>query len=651
MPRRLFRKQRPQLNRNQTPDNPPEAVPARSRGRKFTEFSRTARRRTSQLLQSASYPHGIHPGLVPGIGVETQRLRYQTDRSAIAITGTLIVAFIAWGVISTESLASTSAAALTWVVHNTGWLFSTLASALIVYMIVLAVSRYGRIPLGRDDEEPEFSFASWVAMLFSAGMGIGLLFFGAYEPMTYFLSPPPGVNAEPGSYDALMAAMTQTLLHWGVGAWCFYALVGAAIAYNSYRRGREPLMSRIFTPLLGTTRVEGFAGRAIDMMAIVATLFGTSASLGMGAMQIARGLELTTPIAAIPKVGIIIIIAILTCAFIASAVSGVSRGIRYLSNINMVLALTLAAFIFLVGPTVFILNLIPSTFTNYVYQMPYLLSQSLSWGPDTGDFVQAWTVFYWAWWASWAPFVGMFIAKISRGRTLRQFITVVLVIPTVVCLTSFSIYGGTAMTLQIGGTDIAGDGSAEQMFFTLLQAMPLSQITMIMAMVSISIFFVTSADSASLVMGTLSQQGKPVPDRPITVFWGICLSGIAIVGLLVGGDSALQGLQNLIIVSALPFALIIIGMMVAFVRDLATDPMTIRYTYARNAIQHAVKDGLAAHGDHFELKVTKAKAGGGAGADFDSTASELTEWYQRTDEDGKKVEYDYETGQYLDAED
>ncbi|MDO5726776.1 MAG: BCCT family transporter [Bowdeniella nasicola] len=624
---------------------------ARSRGRKFTDFSRQAKRRTSQLFQSAAYPHGIHPGLVPGIGVESQRLRYQTDRGAMAITGTLIVGFIAWGVISTDSLSATSEAALDWVVHNTGWLFSALATSLIVYMVVLALSRYGRIPLGLDDEKPEFSFTSWVAMLFSAGMGIGLLFFGAYEPMTYFLAPPPGAKADPESYDALMAAMTQTLLHWGVGAWCFYALVGAAIAYNSYRRGREPLMSRIFTPLLGTRRVEGFAGRAIDMMAIVATLFGTAASLGMGALQIAQGLEITTPIGTISKAGIIIIISILTCGFIASAVSGVSRGIRYLSNINMVLAMSLAFFVFIVGPTVFIFNLIPSTLTNYIYQMPFLLSQSLSWGPDTGEFVQAWTVFYWAWWASWAPFVGMFIAKISRGRTLRQFIAVVLVIPTAVCLISFSIYGGTAMSFQINGTDIAGDGSPEQMFFTLMQALPLSSITMVVAMISIAIFFITSADSASLVMGTLSQQGKPVPDRKITVFWGLCLSGIAIVGLLVGGDSALQGLQNLIIVTALPFALIIIGMMVAFVRDLATDPMSIRYTYARAAIQHAVKDGLAAHGDDFELKVTRAKAGHGAGADFDSTASELTEWYQRTDEAGNKVDYDYATGEYLDEAD
>lgn len=622
MVRQLFRKTRLNPDRESTP------VVARSKPRRLSELSRSARRQTAKFFPDALYPHGMHPGLVPGIDVESQRLEYRTDRSAIAVTGALIVAFIAWGLISTESLASTSETALTWVVHNTGWLFSTLATVLIVYMITLAASRFGSIPLGRDEEKPEFSFISWVAMLFSAGMGIGLLFFGAYEPMTYFLTPPPSAQVEPGTYPALMAAMTQTLVHWGIGAWCFYALVGGAIAYNAYRRGRKPLMSQIFTPLLGNRHVEGLPGRIIDMMAIIATLFGTSASLGMGAMQIARGLEVTTPIETISKAGIILIMALLTCAFILSAVSGVARGIRYLSNINMVLALVLGFFIFIAGPTVFILNLIPSTFTNYLYQMPYLLSQSLSWGPESGEFVQAWTVFYWAWWASWAPFVGMFIAKISRGRTLRQFISVVLVIPTAVCLTSFSIYGGTAMTSQMNGIDIAGDGAAEEMFFNLLGSLPLSSITMVVAMISIAIFFVTSADSASIVMGTLSQQGKPIPDRPVTIFWGVCLSGIAIVGLLIGGDSALQGLQNLIIVSALPFAFIIIGMMISFVRDLSTDPMMIRRSYARAAIQHAVKDGLAAHGDDFELKVTRSKAGEGAGANFDSTASELTEWYE-----------------------
>ena len=622
MARQLFRKTRLNSDRETAP------IVARSKPRRLTELSRSARRHTAKLFPDALYPHGMHPGLVPGIDVESQPLEYRTDRSAIAVTGALIVAFIAWGLISTESLANTSETALTWVVHNTGWLFSTLATVLIVYMIALAASRYGSIPLGRDDEKPEFSFISWVAMLFSAGMGIGLLFFGAYEPMTYFLTPPPSAHVEPGSYDALMAAMTQTLMHWGIGAWCFYALVGAAIAYNAYRRGRKPLMSRIFTPLLGTRQVEGLPGRIIDMMAIIATLFGTSATLGMGAMQIARGLEVTTPLETVSKAGIILIVALLTCAFILSAVSGVARGIQYLSKINMVLAMVLGFFVFIAGPTVFILNLIPSTFTNYLYQMPYLLSQSLSWGPESGEFVQAWTVFYWAWWASWAPFVGMFIAKISRGRTLRQFITVVLVIPTAVCLASFSIYGGTAMTSQINGVDIAGDGAAEEMFFNLLGSLPLSSVTMVVAMFSIAIFFISSADSASIVMGTLSQQGKPIPDRPVTVFWGLCLSGIAIVGLLIGGDSALQGLQNLIIVTALPFAFIIIGMMIAFIRDLSTDPMMIRRSYARAAIQHAVKDGLAAHGDDFELKVTRSKAGEGAGANFDSTASELTEWYE-----------------------
>lgn len=625
-------------------NNPPTAASAWRRG------TQIAREQTQNLLHKVPYPHGMHPGLVRGIAIDEQIIKYRTDKVVFLCTGTLVLAFILWGLISTDSLRAVSDVALQWVVDNTGWLFSILAAVILLFMLFVGLSRYGNIPLGRDNEEPEYSYGSWIAMMFSAGMGIGLLFFGPYEPMIYFTSPAPHSSAKPGSYQALNDAMSQTMLHWGLNAWAIYALVGCAIAYGTYRRGRVPLISSIFSPLLGHKFAQGGVGQVIDMLAITATLFGTCASLGMGAMQITRGLELVSGIGKIGNAGLIIIISLLTAAFIASAVSGISRGIRMLSNINMGLAFCLMAFIFFAGPTVFILNLIPSTLMNYLSDLFGLLATSPSYGPQAAEFASTWTVFYWAWWISWSPFVGLFIARISRGRTLRQFVTGVLLAPTLVCLISFCIYGGTTMYLQIHGADMPLQEGAEVMLFALLQELPLTKITSLIAMFCLAIFFVTSADSASVVMGSLSQQGKPVPDRKITVFWGLCLAGIAVVGMLVGGQDALQGMQNLIIVASLPFAIIIAGIIFALLRDLSRDPFTIRRNFERSALSKAVVGGLKRYGDDFKIVVVPTKEGEGAGADFDYTTPEVTEWYRRTDTEGNPIDYDYASQTYLDKQ-
>ena len=609
-----------------------------------------AREQTQNLLHKVPYPHGMHPGLVRGIAIDEQIIKYRTDKVVFLCTGTLVLGFILWGLISTDSLRSVSEVVLQWVVDNTGWLFSILAAIILLFMLFIGLSRYGNIPLGRDNEEPEYSYGSWIAMMFSAGMGIGLLFFGPYEPMVYFTNPAPHSSAKPGTYQALNDAMSQTMLHWGLNAWAIYALVGCAIAYGTYRRGRVPLISSIFVPLLGHKFAQGGIGKIIDMLAITTTLFGTCASLGMGALQIARGAELVTGIGRIGNAGLFAIISVLTAAFIASAVSGISRGIRMLSNINMGLAFCLMAFIFFAGPTVFILNLVPSTLMNYLSDLFGLLSTSPSYGPEAGHFVSTWTVFYWAWWISWSPFVGLFIARISRGRTLRQFVTGVLIAPTLVCLISFCIYGGTTMYMQINGTDMPLDDGAEVMLFALLGNLPLTKITSVIAMFCLAIFFITSADSASVVMGSLSQQGKPVPDRKITIFWGLCLAGIAVVGMLVGGQDALQGMQNLIIVTSLPFAIIVATMIVALLRDLSRDPFTIRRNFERSALSKAVVGGLKSYGDDFKIVVVPTKEGEGAGADFDSTAPELTEWYRRTDTEGNPIDYDYSSQTYLDKQ-
>ena len=351
-----------------------------------------------------------------------------------------------WGFLSTDTLSSASTSGLGWVVHNMGWLFSLVASGCVLFVIWLAASKFGRIPLGRDDEEPEFKTVSWIAMMFSAGMGIGLMFYGVSEPLSHFVKPPPGTGAA-GNPEAVQNAMATTLFHWTLHPWAIYAVVGLAVAYGVFRRGRSLLISSAFAPLLGEKRAAGPAGRVIDMLAIFATLFGSAASLGPRRTADRLGFEIVGGIGKAGNMLLVAIIAVLTVCFILSAVSGVAKGIQWLSNINMVLALALAVFVFLVGPTVFILNLVPTAVGSYFQDLAMMSARTDAAGGDAmQEWLSGWTIFYWAWWVSWTPFVGMFIARISRGRTIRQFVTGVLLVPSVVSLVWFAIFGGAGST-------------------------------------------------------------------------------------------------------------------------------------------------------------------------------------------------------------
>lgn len=594
---------------------------------------------------TASYPHDTHPGLVPGVSVEEQRVRYRTDKITFGVAGALIVGFVVWGAVSTETLTQVASSALTGVVTYGGWIFTLLAAVVLLFLLYVGFSRYGKIPLGKDGEAPAYSMGSWIAMLFAAGMGVGLIFFGVYEPITYYMTPPPG-RAEAETYQAMHSAMAQTIFHWGLQAWAIYALVGAAVGYAAYRRGRPLLMSAIFGQRAHLT----VGGRLIDTFAIVGILFATSASLGLGTLQIGSGLQIITGIGEVGNGLLIAIIAILTCVFLISAVSGVAKGIRRLSNFNMVLAAIVAFFLFVAGPTVFLLNFIPSVVGTYFGEMFQMISMSASWGPEAEEFMRYWTLFYWAWWVSWAPFVGTFVARISRGRTLRQYVTVVLLAPTLICVLAFSIFGGTAIWLQRSGTDIASAASPEAMLFLMLDALPLSQITPIVIIILLAIFFITSADSATLVMASMSQQGKPHPDKKITIFWGLALAGVSSIMLLVGGSDALQGLQDLVTVAALPFAVILLALIPAFLRDLSTDPMSLRHRYARKALDNAVRQGMDQHGDDFAIEIRQEKGPAAAGRDMDSTSERMSSWYQRTDEDDRPVDYDYREDRYVEDE-
>lgn len=546
-----------------------------------------------------------HPALDHALPSQPDERGGGLDKVVFGVTAAVSIAFLVWGFVSTDSLASASSSALGWVMSDTGWLFVLTATGFVVFVLWLALSRYGTIPLGRDDEEPEFRTVSWVAMMFSAGMGIGLMFYGVSEPVTHFVTPPPGTDAA-GHPEAVQHAMATTLFHWTLHPWAIYAVVGLAIAYGVYRKGRVQLLSAAFEPLLGRRASTGW-GKVIDMFAIFATLFGSAASLGLGALQIRSGLRIVSGIGAAGNTVLILIIAVLTVAFVLSAVSGVAKGIQWLSNINMVLAVVLAVFVFVVGPTVFILNLVPTSLGSYIQDLPMMAARTGAEGGNTDEWLQTWTVFYWAWWLSWTPFVGMFIARISRGRTIRQFVAGVLLVPSLVSLVWFCIFGGAAIDLQKTGTDIAGagGGAVESQLFSTLDAYPLATAASVIVMILVAIFFVSGADAASIVMGTLSERGTQEPKRWTVVFWGVATGAVAAVMLLVGGDDALTGLQTITIVAALPFVVVMIGLAVSLVKDLRNDPLMVRRRYAREAVEQAVITGVSEHGDDFVIAVDR----------------------------------------------
>ncbi|MER7556623.1 BCCT family transporter [Nocardioides sp. NPDC126508] len=566
---------------------------------------------TSGLIKSPTGEVVPHPALDLPISSE-QEQRKGIDWVVFGISAVIAIAFMAWGFINTAGMSKASDNALEWVLDKAGWVFVLTASAFVVYIIWLAASKYGNIPLGRDGEEPEFKTASWVAMMFSAGMGIGLMFYGVGEPLWHFVNPPPGTG-KPGNPEAIQHAMSTTMFHWTLHPWAIYAVVGLAIGYGAYRKGRVSLISSAFTALLGKRTVEGPVGKTIDIFAIFATLFGSATSLGTGAYQISAGLQL---VAGLGKVGngvLIGIITVLTVCFVISAVTGVAKGIQWLSNINMVLALLLAVFLFVVGPTVFILDLIPTSLGAYIGDLAQMSARTGVGGAETSAWLGTWTIFYWAWWISWTPFVGMFIARISRGRTIRQFVAGVLLVPSVVSVIWFCIFGGTAIDLQRGGADIFGDGAAESQLFTTLEQFPLATVMSILVMVLVAIFFISGADAASIVMGTLSERGTEEPKRLTVIFWGVATGVVAILGLIAGGEEALGGLQTITIVAALPFTIIMVGLVVSLQKDLQSDPLIVRGQYAAEAVEQAVITGVTEHGDDFAIAVVEDDHSNGSG--------------------------------------
>ncbi|PKV88775.1 BCCT family transporter [Streptomyces sp. TLI_146] len=508
------------------------------------------------------------------------------DLTVVAIGVAAVVAVVAWAALGKHSFDSASATALAWVLANFAWLFVIAADAFLVLCVVLAISRYGRIRLGADDSEPEFTNLAWIAMMFSAGMGIGLMFYGVGEPLTHYLTPPPASGAAPRTGDAARTALEYSFFHWTLTPWAIYGMAGLALAYAGFRKARGNRLSAAFVPLIGARRADGWPGRCIDLLAVFATVFGTATSLGLGALQVAKGLEITADVNDSTATELIII-ASLSAAFVLSAFSGLHKGVKWLSTINIVLAAALMLFVFLLGPTVYVLDTIPASVGGYLHQLLPMASRTGAFTDRT--WLGAWTIFYWAWWLSWAPFVGTFIARISRGRTVREFLVGVLLVPSGATVLWFCVMGGSAIRLDSTGTaDLAAkvkDG-AEASLFAMLDALPIGTVTSYLAMVLVMTYFITSADSASLVMGSLTSRGSLHPPTWLVVLWGVLMAAVAAVLLVAGG---LKSLQTATILVALPFVLVMLGLCWALIKELREDPGA---GPARGHALHGVRDAV-----------------------------------------------------------
>jgi glycine betaine transporter len=492
---------------------------------------------------------------------------WRIDTPVFAIAAGISVAFVLVGVLFDDDLATVVGDILGWVLENLGWLFVLSTAGFLMFVVLLAVTPYGRLRLGKDDDRPEFRTVSWIAMMFSAGMGIGLMFFGVAEPISHLAAPPLGL-AKPNSEAAAATAMEWTYFHWALQAWALYAIVGLALGYFCFRKGLPNLISSAFYPLLGD-RVNGPIGKGIDILAIFATMFGSATSLGLGALQINSGLNFVWDVETSTGLAVAIIV-VLTLLFVISAVSGVAKGVQFLSNFNMLVAVGLLLFILLVGPIVYILSTLVSATGDY---FGGLVGRSFETGVSGGsEWLGSWTFFYWMWWISWTPFVGTFLARISKGRTIREFVIGVLLVPSAVSFVWFAILGGAAINLQLTGEANLVDTVAEPevALFTLLEQFPLSAVTSIVVIVLVAVFFVSGADAASIVMGMLTCRGILEPPRAIVAFWGMAMGGVAITLLVAGG---LATLQQAAIVAGAPFVLVMIGLAFSFFKALRQEEL------------------------------------------------------------------------------
>lgn len=471
------------------------------------------------------------------------------------VSAVLVVAFVVGTLLFLDSAGAAFSALRVSITTKFDSTFMVSMNIFVLFCLFVAYSKLGRIRLGGTDATPRYGYPGWLAMLFAAGVGIGLMFFGVLEPVTHTLNPPLGID--PANVAAARAAgMSAAILHWGLHAWGVYAVVGLALAFFCFNRGLPLTLRSAFYPLLGKA-VWGPVGHIIDVTAVLATIFGLATSLGLGAEQLAGGLSYLFDIEPSGTTKVLLITAIIGVA-LASVVAGLDKGVKRLSEINMAMAAMLLLFVLIAGPTLVLLQTLVNAFIDY----GKLLLPLSNWiGRPNPDFYHGWSTFYWAWWIAWSPFVGMFIARVSYGRTVREFITWVLIIPTVIGVLWMSVFGGTALhQLLAEGYRGVADSVPELAMFKMLEGLPLTGLVSVVALILIAIFFITSADSGSLVVDTITAGGKmnaPVQQR---VFWCVLVGLVAIVLLLGGG---IQSLQALAISVGLPFCIVLLFMCIS----------------------------------------------------------------------------------------
>lgn len=542
--------------------------------------------RTAPLREEPELP-GRGLDAEPGSGSAQQRAHELRNRPGAVFWGSIgvVIAFIAWSALSPDSMSGSMTAAMNWIAGSVGWTYLLVTLGCILLMVYLAFSRFGRIRLGKDQDRPEYSTWSWLAMILSAVMGIGLISYAVAEPIIHFTQPPHGLS-EPGTYQAAVRAMQFSYFDWGPHAWAVFGIFGLAIAYSTHRRGNTGLISPMLRPVLGKA-MDGPLGHVVDILAVIATLFGTTASLGLGASQISEGMNRVLGIPNELFVQIVIIIGI-TTVFTLSALSGVNRGIKYTSQVTSVLSILLALYVLVIGPTGFLGNLFFRSVGQYLNDF-FMVSLTTPVSGDDVQWYQSWTYFMMAWWLSWGAFVGVFLAKISRGRTIREFVVGVLGIPSLVFFVWFTIFGGTAIKLDMEGAGSIGRAATQDLnsaFFETLDQLPLTGITSVIAIILVVLFFVSGADANTFVLSMLTSRGALEPSRAILTTWGALTGVSAIFLFLVGG---LDALQQAAMISALPFGIVIALLGVSLVKSLRTDQ---DFDFTRTVTRDEVKTGM-----------------------------------------------------------
>ncbi|MBN8202294.1 glycine betaine uptake BCCT transporter [Bacillus sp. NTK034] len=474
----------------------------------------------------------------------------------------ILLLLVLFGVFVPDSLESVTANVQAFITDKFGWYYLILVSFIVIVCLYFLISPLGRIKLGKQDDKPEFSRPTWFAMLFSAGMGIGLVFWGAAEPIYHYAVGSP-TGGEVGTDQAIRNAMRYTYFHWGIHAWAIYGIVALVLAYFNFRHGEPGLISATLKPILGE-HTQKAAGKIIDILSVVATVIGVATTLGFGAVQINGGLSYLFGIPVSITVQFIIVV-IVTVLFMISAWSGLGKGIKILSNANMILAAVLFLLTFFLGPSLFILNLFTNTLGSYLQNLPGMSLRIAPLNPEVREWINGWTIFYWAWWIAWAPFVGIFIARVSKGRTIREFVFGVLLVPSLIGFIWFATFGGTAMLQEHNGVAKISELATEEALFGVFSNFPMGAVLSVIAILLICTFFITSADSGTYVLGMMTTNGSHHPGNKIKMVWGILLAAISLVLLYSGG---LQALQNTMIAAALPFSVIMALMTFSLIKAL-----------------------------------------------------------------------------------